>query len=458
MVAGLRPTPAAWEQLEHKTALLAATPAAADSLRAVSPGSAVNSCSSLDQTRVSAAALLASPIRSPGIATAAAAAAAPQHELVAVTPAALQALAPTQKQASPLEAVGGHSPQTVQQQQQQAEEPDLLLASTPCLSSSLLAETPLQAVLPDAAAAHAREDAARPAALQSETPLAAALQRVSLEPQYTASQGVSGAEPSSLRRLPSISSSLADLSLSAVTLAQQVQSAAAAASTVDANAAGPAAEARVPCHSSSDRPPLLLLASPSPSQKDKPAANQGGRVGSSDGCESCLGANTPAASQHAELKQLVQEMQHMWMAATPDPIQASCKALASTRQQQLLEAKADTAAQQRKSDVQAAVQGSADEEESRQQQEQQMLAEQHYQAWLQKQAEAAAATELQHLELAATAAGQLTPLQQMLQACGQSVSTRSINHAHVLQFGMPTWPADVEIFAGLADACKHIGC
>jgi len=430
VVAGLRPTPAAWEQLEHNTALLAATPAAADSLRAVSPGNAVNSRSSLDQTRLSAAALLASPIRSPGnaiaSAAAAAAASAAQHELVAATPAALQALAPTSKQASPLEAVAGHSPQAVQRQQQ-AEEPDLFLASTPRLSSSLLAETPLQAVLPDPAAAHAPEDASRPAALQSGTPPSASLQRVSLGPQNTASQGASGAEHSSLRRLLSISSSLADLNLSAFTPAQQAEPAAAAASTVGANAAGPAAETHTTCRSNSDDPPLLLMASPSPSQKDKPAAIQGGRVDSSDTGESCLGANTTAASQHAELKQLVQEMQHMWVAATPDPIQASCKAEASTRQQQRqLAAKADTATQQRKRGTQAAAHNAAAEEELQQQQQeqQQMLAEQHYQAWLQKQAEAAAATELQHLELAATAAGQLTPLQQMLQGCSQSVSMR----------------------------------
>jgi hypothetical protein len=60
----------------------------------------------------------------------------------------------------------------------------------------------------------------------------------------------------------------------------------------------------------------------------------------------------------------------------------------------------------------------------RQVQEQAGLAEQHYQAWLQRQAqeaEEAAAAELHALELEASADAALTPLQQMLKACGQQV-------------------------------------
>jgi hypothetical protein len=67
------------------------------------------------------------------------------------------------------------------------------------------------------------------------------------------------------------------------------------------------------------------------------------------------------------------------------------------------------------------------EEQRRQVQEQAGLAEQHYQAWLQQQAQEAAAAELQALELEASADAALTPLQQMLKACGQQVRR---SHCH----------------------------
>lgn len=78
--------------------------------------------------------------------------------------------------------------------------------------------------------------------------------------------------------------------------------------------------------------------------------------------------------------------------------------------------------QQRAAATAAAADAAADEAEvQRQAQEQQRLAEAHFEAWAAQQATTAAQQQLQQLELAASAAQALTPLQQMLQACGQPV-------------------------------------
>jgi hypothetical protein len=93
---------------------------------------------------------------------------------------------------------------------------------------------------------------------------------------------------------------------------------------------------------------------------------------------------------------------------------------AAAQQQRQLRAKPGNQSQQ-----QAAA---ADDEEAAeaalQQAEQQRLAEKHFEVWVAEQAEAAAVEQLQQLELAASEVQQLTPLQQMLQACGQPVRRR----------------------------------
>jgi hypothetical protein len=152
--------------------------------------------------------------------------------------------------------------------------------------------------------------------------------------------------------------------------------------------------------------------------------------------EVSLAATTPAGNQQAVMQQLMAGMQELWLAEVATDGAAPCHA-GPTQQQDATEApppaaKRQAAQKQKQHRKQqgkqaptaaSARQGHVEEKELQQQQQQQQeLADQHYQRWLQQQAEAAAAAQLQALELEATAAAELTPLQQMLKACGQGVS------------------------------------
>ena len=174
-----------------------------------------------------------------------------------------------------------------------------------------------------------------------------------------------------------------------------------------------------------------------------------------------LVSSTPAAAQQADMQQLMQQMQDMLLAATTPAVQSSQPLPAQQQQQdeeQGLQGAGGTAAAadarkpagkqqrsqkqkqpkqkpERKKQASSAAAAApcilpapgddvGSGELQRQVQEQAGLAEQHYQAWLQRQAqeaEEAAAAELQALELEASADAALTPLQQMLKACGQQV-------------------------------------
>jgi hypothetical protein len=154
--------------------------------------------------------------------------------------------------------------------------------------------------------------------------------------------------------------------------------------------------------------------------------------------EVSLAATTPAANQQADMQQLMAGMQELWLAEVPaglDGAAAPCQVCPAQQQDAVaapVASKRQAAQKQKQHRKQqgkqapppaAAEQGDEDElMQQQQQQQQQQLADQHYQRWLQQQAEAAAAAELQALELEATAAAELTPLQQMLKACGQAVS------------------------------------